>query len=103
MTNSAHKRQVGQNLRLAIEAIGMRPADLSRTFGVSPSKLGNWLRGDNYPEPPLLVRLCDEYGLTMDWFYRGTRAGVAASVAASLRSAEAASAAAQMAEAGPEA
>jgi hypothetical protein len=95
MARTPHKQFVGNNLRLAIEAVAKSQADFARRVGVSQTKLGNWLRGDHYPDPQVLVRACDEYGLTMDWFYRGLRSGVAADVAASLRAAGQASAAAE--------
>lgn len=84
--SSAFKRQVGNNLRLFIEAAaGGNQAEFARRFGVSPSKLGNWIRGDNLPDPYFLSRVCEDYGVTMDWFYRGVRAGVAAALAENLR------------------
>jgi len=92
MAQTPHKRAVGDRLRITIEAVAPSQAAFARVMDVSPTKLGNWLRGDNYPEPLFLIRVCNEFGVTMDWFYRGSRAGVAASVAASLRQAEEASA-----------
>lgn len=88
MKATPHKIFVGNNLRLAISAIGISQAEFCRRTGIAPNKLSNYLRGDNYPDPIWLVRVCDEFGLTTDWFYRGARAGVAAGVAANLRVAE---------------
>lgn len=99
MSKTPLKVAVGNNLRLAIEAVEKSQAEFARRIDVSPTKLGNWLRGDNFPDVDALIRACDEYGLTMDWFYRGHRAGVAASVADSLRKAAQGSAAAVPAEA----
>lgn len=62
---------VGERLRMAIEAVGKRPVDICRTFGVAPSKLGNWMRGDHYPDPWFLVRFCDRFSVSADYFYRG--------------------------------
>ena len=88
MAATPHKTFVGNNLRLAIDALGLSQAEFCRRTGIAPNKLSNYLRGDNYPDPIWLVRVCDEFGLTTDWFYRGARAGVAAGVAAYLRAAE---------------
>jgi hypothetical protein len=88
MPATPHKTFVGNNLRIAIDALGLSQAEFCRRTGIAPNKLSNYLRGDNYPDPMWLVRVCDEFGLTTDWFYRGARAGVAAGVAAYLRAAE---------------
>ena len=77
-----HKAEVGRRLKLTIEALGLSQAEVARGFsGVTPSKLGNWLRGDNYPETHFVTQFCDRYGVTMDWIYRGVLAGASASVA----------------------
>lgn len=85
MPPTPHKTFVGNNLRIAIDALGLSQAEFCRRTGIAPNKLSNYLRGDNYPDPIWLVRVCDEFGLTTDWFYRGARAGVAAGVPAYLR------------------
>lgn len=71
MSNSLHRRQTGARLGIAIQAIGKSQADICRAMGVSPSKLGNWLRGDYYPDPYFVSRFCDRFSVTTDWIYRG--------------------------------
>lgn len=66
-----HKALVGSRLRLAIEALGLKQNAVASFLEISPSKLGNWLRGDNYPEWVTLIRFCDRYGVTMDYLLRG--------------------------------
>ena len=85
MPITPHKISVGNNLRLCIEALGLSQAEFARRTDIAPNKLHNYLRGQNYPEPQWLVRVCEEFGLTTDWFYRGSRAGVASNVAESLQ------------------
>ena len=88
MESSEHKIVVGKRLRLTIEALGLRQIDVARQFDISPPKIGNWLRGVNYPETLALVRFCDRYDLTMDWFLRGKVTGVAGPLADTLWAAE---------------
>ena len=72
MAATVHKRRVGSRLRIAIEAVGKRQADIVRIFpDVTASKLNNWLRGDDYPSEWFIVRFCDRFNLSMDWIYRG--------------------------------
>lgn len=81
-----HRRGVGERLALAREAVGKRQVDWAREYQLSsPSKLANWEAGSHYPAPWFLVRLCEDYGFTMDWFYRGVRAGVSVARADDLR------------------
>lgn len=88
MSAALHKAEVGRRLRIAIEGVGRKPAQISAQFDVSPSKLGNWMRGDHYPDPWFLKQFCDHYGLTADWFYRGLMSGVALDVALKISQAE---------------
>lgn len=94
MGSTEHRRQVGERLTLSLEAVGLRQADVARALGVSQSKLGNWMRGDNYPDEYLMTVLCDRYGLTMDWLYRGVIYGLPGELADGLARVRAASSAA---------
>lgn len=90
MREDEHRRMVGENLRLAREAVGKRQVDWVRDYGLrSSGRLGNWEAGDHYPPPMFLVQLCEDYGFTTDFFYRGQMAGVSASRADDLRRVEA--------------
>jgi transcriptional regulator with XRE-family HTH domain len=71
---SQHKVLVGHQLMLAREAVGLTQAKMARAYGMSPNKLNQWEHGLYYPEPLFLKSLCDDYGFTTDWFYRGVRA-----------------------------
>lgn len=72
MAATEHKIQVGRRLRIAIEAVGKRPAEIARMFdGVTQPKLGNWMRGDDYPAEWFVVNFCDRFNITTDWIYRG--------------------------------
>lgn len=62
---------VGDRLRTSIEALDLSQAEVARAFGVSPSNLGNWLRGDAYPNPLFVKQFCDRYGINADYLYRG--------------------------------
>lgn len=102
-----HRVEVGENLRIAVQAImdatSKSQAEIARQFDASPQKLGNWLRGDDYPNPLWIKRFCHRYGVTTDWIYRGTPVAVmAASLADALEKSASASAAAKSARGRPE-
>jgi transcriptional regulator with XRE-family HTH domain len=66
-----YKVEIGRRLRVAIEAIGETQAEVARELGVSPTKLGNWLRGDHYPSHWFMKCFSDRYGVSTDWILRG--------------------------------
>ena len=84
MPSTPHKIFVGNKLRLAIDALGLTQAEFFRRTKTAPNKLHNYLRGDNYPDLLWLTQVCEQFGLTRDWFLRGVRAGVGAGVAEKL-------------------
>lgn len=84
-----HRRQVGERLTVAREALGQRAVDWVRRYKLkTASRLSQWESGKSYPAPLFLVQLCEDTGLTIDYFYRGKKAGVSASLADDLRSGE---------------
>ena len=72
---------------MIVGVIGGPQSAIAARLGVSKSKLGNWLRGDNYPDPYAMWLLCRHYGVTMDWIYRGEIFGLPVSLADGLRAA----------------
>jgi hypothetical protein len=76
------KKVVGRNLRITIAAVGLRPADAAREMGILPNKLGNWLRGDNYPDPFLVTRFCADHRAPLEMVYQGTAGGASKELAA---------------------
>lgn len=53
-----HQRVVGHRLRKLIDALGISYVEAGKDMDVSKSKLGNWMRGDNYPDPHAIYRFC---------------------------------------------
>ena len=94
MDAGMHKIEVGNRLRLAIEALGLSQAQVARTLGMTPSKLHNYIRGDNYLPHLAIVALGDRYNITADWILRGQVAGMASPLADVLWQAASASSAA---------
>ncbi len=84
VSETLHKAQVGRRLRAAIEVLGFSQAEVAKALNTSSSKLGNWLRGDNYPSAWFAKQFCDRYGITTDWLYRGIVSGMASSLADAL-------------------
>ena len=76
MDAAQHKAEVGGRLRLAIEGLGLSYASVARAFDISQSKLGNWMRGSDYPSEWFIYQFCNRHPITADWIYLGRVAGV---------------------------
>jgi transcriptional regulator with XRE-family HTH domain len=66
----------------------MNQSELARRLGISPNRLNQWEAGSHYPAPLLLLRLCEQYYLSMDYFYHGKKGAVSSDMAALLQRAE---------------
>lgn len=89
MTEDERKKFIGLRLgwaRLALDKDG--PA-WEREYGVGDTTQSNWITGVSFPNREFLISLCDNEGLTIDYFYRGRIGGVAETLAQKLRDAEA--------------
>jgi transcriptional regulator with XRE-family HTH domain len=84
VSDTLHRTEVGRRLRAAIEALGLTLTAVGKTLDTSPSKMGNWLRGDSYPSEWFIKQFCDRYGITTDWIYRGIVSGMPAELANAL-------------------
>ncbi len=76
------RAELGKRLRWAREVVAESQARLCRDLGgVDATAWNRWERGTRYPDPVVLVRFCDVFGLTMDYLYRGDLRGVREDVA----------------------
>lgn len=83
--HKARRLAIGHRLRVARAALGLRQADLMERYGVRMSNTSNWETGRSYMDPLIMLKLCEDYGLTMDYFWRGLLSGVRADVANEIR------------------
>lgn len=88
MDATQHKRLIGWRLRVAIDVLDKSYKEVAEQFGINPSRLGNWMRGDDYPAPLFIDEFCRRYPITADWIYLGRSAGVSGQVGDDLYAAE---------------
>lgn len=84
ITPTEHRELIGQHVMMVREAEGLRPRDFCRRLGMTPQALWNIETGRAYPSPLMMIKLCAEFGVTMDFLYRGIKAGLPASLAQRL-------------------
>lgn len=84
--------QIGRRLRLTIEEImsreGITKTEVARRTQTTLGHMNNWIRGDNFPDPLFVVRLCDQFGVTADWIYLDRLPGLPASLRTRIAAAE---------------
>ena len=51
-------------------------ADWSKRHGFNPTQYSNWIKGTRRIPVECAERLCDRYGLTLDFIYRGREDGL---------------------------
>jgi DNA-binding XRE family transcriptional regulator len=82
-------QEVGRNLRLVREALGWTQQQMAEKFDLGDkSKVSNWERGLNYPDPYFVLHLWTKHRISADFIYLGERGSLPHSVAVSLPAAE---------------
>lgn len=68
---------IGWRISVLREALGYpNAAQFAAYVGWTPQQLNNYQRGSKRPEVTMATRLCNRTGVTLDWIYRGERAGL---------------------------
>ena len=66
------KRLLATRLALGVES----QIEFAAMAGISPQALNNYERGRSRPSLEIALALCDRFGLTLDWIYRGDAGGL---------------------------
>jgi DNA-binding XRE family transcriptional regulator len=68
---------IGRRLLATRLALGFESQlEFATAAGVSPQALNNYERGRSRPSLEIALSLCDRFGLTLDWIYRGDAGGL---------------------------
>jgi transcriptional regulator with XRE-family HTH domain len=62
---------VGRRLRLTREALRLTQREFASKAGIATNTYGQYETGTRLISPKRAIDLCDSYGLTLDWIYRG--------------------------------
>ena len=68
-------------LKLTRAALGLSQAELCRRADLSRNTYNQWERGHGRPDVHYAMRLCEAFGITLDWIYRGEIFGLPTAVA----------------------
>ena len=71
--------QVAHRLTIAMREHGgvESAAELSRALNVEGPRARHWCNGTSMPPVEVGMQICDLFGVTLDWLYRGRDAGLA--------------------------
>lgn len=75
---------IAARLRATRGALGLTQRDLCRESGIGESAYNQFERGHRPLTLVPALRLCERFGLTLDWFYRGDRSGLPERITARL-------------------
>lgn len=68
------QKALGKRLQLTREALQLSAADLCRRIDCKPNRWSQYESGERRITLEIADRLCDEFGVSLDWIYRGNRA-----------------------------
>jgi transcriptional regulator with XRE-family HTH domain len=72
-----HREAVGRRLMVMRQGLGITRNEWLKRYKLGASRYSMWESGLVYPDIKFLMQVCQDYGWTMDYFYRGSLAGVA--------------------------
>jgi transcriptional regulator with XRE-family HTH domain len=87
--------RLGRRLALAREVLRLKQYRFAEEAGLSSTRYNQWETGAVYPPADEAIKLCDKYGLTLDWIYRGRMDCLPTFISDGIRALEAAEAARQ--------
>jgi transcriptional regulator with XRE-family HTH domain len=89
MAQAPHIRSldaIAERLRMTREALGIKKQkEFAERADISPNTYNQWEKGRVYPDLQYVIRLRDEYGLTLDWIYLGDPSGLPYRIARLLK------------------
>lgn len=69
-------KTLGKRLRDTRVALGVKAADICRAIDIDPNRWSQYENGSRKLTMVVAIRLCETYGLTLDWLYRGDPSGL---------------------------
>lgn len=69
-------KSIARRLVTLREAVAPSAADLCRRTGLAPNRWSQYESGERRITLEASLVLCDKYGVTLDWIYRGDESGL---------------------------
>ncbi len=75
---------VGERIRITRLAIGITQRAFAHPLGITREAQTQYESGSRHPKGEHAVGMCDAWGLTMDWLFRGDISGLQPGLAAKI-------------------
>ena len=72
-------------LKITREALGISAADLCKRIKIKPNRWSQYENGERRITLPVAEKLCEEFGLSLDWIYRANPAQLPNSLRLKMR------------------
>jgi transcriptional regulator with XRE-family HTH domain len=76
---------VAFRLRLTREALGMEQSEFADRAGIARNAYNQYEQAQRIPRLDIAIKICETYGLTLDWIFRGNLSGVPFNLATTLQ------------------
>ena len=76
MAEPTETKHVAERMRITRKALDLTQAEICRLTGVSPQSWNNAETGDYRIGVDSAILLCQATGISLDWIFRGVRAGL---------------------------
>ena len=71
---------IGERLEALRRAFDLTQAEFAGRAGIQQNTYSQYATGKNLPRIEFAERICDEYGVTLDWIYRGDVSGMSVNI-----------------------
>lgn len=65
------KQNVARRLTLLRDVLELNQTEFGEQIGVSQSRYSMWETADRLLPPDIAIKICETFGVTTDWLYRG--------------------------------
>jgi transcriptional regulator with XRE-family HTH domain len=67
-------------LRATFRALNQNQTQIAKFLGVASNRINQYANAERLADLLLMIRLCERFGITLDWIYRGDPSGVKANI-----------------------
>jgi transcriptional regulator with XRE-family HTH domain len=78
-------KAIGDRLEALREAFNVTQTEFAARAGIAQNTYNQYAKGKNLPRLDFAEKICDEYGVTLDWIYRGEQSGLPVHIANLLK------------------
>ena len=82
---ATHIDHIARRLVQTRLSLGLSQAEFGRRAGIAANTLNQWERAKGRPGLDQALLLCEAFGLTLDWIYRGDPSGLPFRIASGLQ------------------